>query len=354
MECEKIRERFSSVWENELTSLEEKEIKEHLSSCPGCHREFEKFEKTMQWLQSVEEMEVPDDFLPELHKKMQKPRNKAIAGNTSTGRWFNLPTSVKLPIQAVAMVAIVFLVLYLSKSMPTGIYNVKESKQTSSLPASNERSDRASRDQKILDEDQRPSKMRGEAQRPEDLGQSETPASPKKRMDASPASPLQMKAEAEKEEIPSPKREMIGYDASHLKEQENAKSSSVRPEAAGKDGGGLQKSIVALKPPQEIVLRISDREKVVSHIQELVKQFAGELVTTEGDLFVASLPTGSISEFEKEVVRLGSFPKEDKSFREKQAAGSMRAAPAAKGKGAPGPTIDTEGRTTVRILLIQE
>ncbi len=353
MECEKIRERFSSLWEKELTSLEEKNIREHLSSCPDCRREFEKFERTMKWLQSLEEVEVPDHFLPELHKKMENTRNRFIAEKTSTGRWFNLPISVKLPIQAVAMVAIVFLVLYLSKSMPTGIHNVKESGQTSSLPASTERSDKML-SQKMADEDQRSSRMGAEAQRPKDLGQTETPASAKKSMDASPASPPQMKAGAKKEEIPSPKSEIISYDASDLKEQDNIKSPSVGPEGAGKGGVGLEKSIGASKPPQEIVLRISDRGKVVSQIQELVKQFAGELVTTEGDLFVASLPTGSFSEFEREVVRLGSFPKEDKLFREKQAARSMRAAPAAKGKEAAGRTIDTEGRTTVRILIIQE
>lgn len=351
MDCDKARECFSSLWEEEL--IEEKEIREHLSSCPDCRRELEKFEKTMQWLHSVEEVEVPDGFLPELHEKMEKKRNKSIAEETSTGRWFNLPISVKLPIQAIAMVAIVFLVLYLSKSMPTGIYNVKKSEQTSSLPASTERSDKVL-GQKMADEDQSFSKIGAEAQHPKDIGQTETPAPAKESTDASPASPPQMKADEKKEEIPSSKNEIISQNASDIKEQENAKSQPVRPEGAVKGGVGLEKSVVALKPSQEIVLRISDREKVASQIQELVKQFGGELVATEGNLFVASLPTGSLSEFEKEVAGLGSFPKEDKLFREKQATGSMRAAPAAKRKEAPGRTFDTEGRTTVRILIIQE
>ncbi|HUL37225.1 MAG TPA: zf-HC2 domain-containing protein [Thermodesulfobacteriota bacterium] len=353
MECERIRERFSSLSEKDLTSPEEKEIKEHLSYCPDCRREFEKFQKTMQWLHSVEEVEVPDDFLPELHKKMEKTRDKATAGSISTGRWFNLPISVKLPIQAVAMVAIVFLVLYLSKIMPTGVYPLKESKRTSSVPASIERSDKML-SHKMDDEDQSLSKMRAEAQRPKDLGQAEAPAPAKESMDASPASPPQMKVEAKKEEIPSPKSEIVSYNASDLKEQENAKRLSVRPEGAGKGGVGLEKSIVALKPSQEIILRISDREKVVSRIQELVNQFGGELITTEKDLFVASLPTGSFSEFEKEVAGLGSIPKKDKLFSEKQAVGSMRAAPAVKKKEGPGGGIATVGRTTVRILIIQE
>ena len=72
MDCEKVRDRFSSLWEKELTPLEEKIVKEHLSSCPECRREFERFEKTMRWLHSVGEVEVPEGFLPDLHKKMEE------------------------------------------------------------------------------------------------------------------------------------------------------------------------------------------------------------------------------------------------------------------------------------------
>src|SRR5512135_103452 len=99
MDCERVRDRFSSLWEKELASPEEKNIREHLSSCAECRREFEQFEKTMQWLHSVEEVEVPDGFLPELHKKVEERKTKATLGGRPTGRWFKLPTSVKLPVQ---------------------------------------------------------------------------------------------------------------------------------------------------------------------------------------------------------------------------------------------------------------
>jgi len=66
---------------------------------------------------------------------------------------------------------------------------------------------------------------------------------------------------------------------------------------------------------------------------------------------VASLPTGTFSEFEKEVAELGSSPKEDKLIQKKQAVGSVRAAPGGRG---PKRAADAKGRTTVRILLIQE
>jgi len=353
MDCERVRGRFSSLWEKGLTFLEEKDIRGHLSSCPECRKEFEQFEKTMQWLHSMEEVEVPDGFFPELHKKIEERKTKATPGKRSAGRWFKLPISIKLPAQAVAMVAIVFIVLYLSKMMPTGIYHLKESKQTSSLPTSEQKSEQMLA-HKEADEERKVLERPAETPRVKDVGQVETSAPAKERLDGSPP---QMKAEAKKEEVPSPKSEIIAHRTYDLREQEEAKSLSAEPERAGKGFAAKEKSVVTLKPPQEIVLRISDRGKVVSRLQELVKQFGGEVVATEGNMFVASLPTGTFSEFEKEVAELGSPPKEDKLIQERQAMGSLKAAPAAPGvrrEEAPKRLVDAEGRKTVRILLIQE
>ncbi len=394
MDCKSVRDRFSSLWEKELASADEKEMREHLSSCPECRREFEQFQKTMRWLHSVEEAEVPDGFLPELRKKIEERKNKVTGGERSTGGWFRLPTSVRLPVQAVAMVAIVFLVLYLTKMMPTEIYHMEESKQTSSLPSLERKSDQAlvqkggekeSKDLEKPDETQRPkdvnqiaapapAKERGEAPAPgmkAEGGQKalERPAEIPRLKDADrlgslaptkerpQAPPLQMRAEAKKEEAPSPKSEIVAHQAFDSKEQEKAKAPSAEPEMAGKGLLATKKSVVTSTPPQEIILRISDREKVVSRLQELIKQFKGEVVATEGNMFVASIPTGSFSGFEKEVVELGSTPKADKMLQEKQATGSLRAAPAAsrvKREDAPKHIAGAEGRTTVRILLIQE
>src|SRR5512147_978874 len=112
MNCEKARDRFSSLWEKELAPFEEKVLKEHLSSCLECRREFEQFEKTMGWLRSVGEAEVPEGFLSELYKKRNE-KTGAIPLEKPGGKWFHFPLSFKLPAQAVAMVAVVFLVLYL-------------------------------------------------------------------------------------------------------------------------------------------------------------------------------------------------------------------------------------------------
>jgi len=77
MDCKEVRDRFSSLLERELMPPEEKILREHLSSCSECQRELERFEKTMRWLGSVEEVRLPEGFLPELYKKMEERKRRS-------------------------------------------------------------------------------------------------------------------------------------------------------------------------------------------------------------------------------------------------------------------------------------
>jgi len=113
MECEKIRERFSSLLEGDLDPSEEKALKEHLASCPGCQKDFETFKKTIHWLHSVDEVEAPEGFLAEIYQKIEGRK-----GMGYRQEWIHRLMRFKLPAQAVAMVAILFAVLYITKIIP--------------------------------------------------------------------------------------------------------------------------------------------------------------------------------------------------------------------------------------------
>jgi hypoxanthine-guanine phosphoribosyltransferase len=122
-----------------------------------------------------------------------------------------------------------------------------------------------------------------------------------------------------------------------------------------------EKSIAPSKPPREIALRVSDREKVTSKLHELVKQFGGEIVTSEENMLLVSLPTGSFSGFEKELAGLSLSTNVDKVAAKKQASGSAGATPGRKreevdekNEERAKSVIDQESRTVVRILLIPE
>jgi hypothetical protein len=356
MDCEKVRDRFSSLWEKELTPVEEKIVKEHFSSCPACQREFEQFEKTMRWLHAVGEVEVPDEFLPELHKKMEE-RKRITPDVKATGKWFNFPLSLKLPVQAVAMVAIVFLVLYLTKMMPMEGYRPKETEPTSSPLSLKEKPEQVLA-QKEVEREREVLKTPPEAPRPKSIEQAKTAVPREEGLEADTP---QAKAEAKKAEVPSSNTEVMRDQTFDLKEAARTRVPSSEPEKVEKGLPTQEKLFMASKPPQEIVLRISDREKAISQVLELVKQFGGEIVTAEGNRFLASLPTGSFSEFEKELAELSVSPHAGKVVPKEHVTGSLREMQGVKreqvDKKIKEPVklaTDEERRMIVRIILIQE
>jgi hypothetical protein len=357
MDCEEARDRFSSLWERELTPFEERVVKEHLSSCPECQREFDQFEKTMRWLHSVGEVEVPDEFLPELYKKKEE-RERTISAEKPRGGWFNFPLPFKLPVQAAAMVAVVFLVLYLTKMLPMGVYHPKETGQPSSPLSVGKKSEQVLA-QKEMERVPRALETTPRAPRTKNVEQADAPAPGEEKLKG--AYSPQVEAEAEKAEIPSSKKTVKRYRTVDSKEAARARTSSSEPEEIGKGLISKEESAMAPKPPQEIVLKISDRDKAISQLRELVKQFKGEIVTTEGNRFLASLPASSFSEFEKELVGVSSTGQTDKGMTRKHATGSLRARQEVKKEAMEGKSRETaklatdeESRIVVRILLVQE
>jgi len=357
MDCEKVRDRFSSLREKELAPFEEKMLKEHLSSCPKCQREFEQFEKTMRWLHSAEEVEVPEGFLPELYKKIEEKKG-AIPVKKSGGRWLHFPVSLKLPVQAVAMVAVVFVVLYVTKMAPIDGVRLKETRHPSS-PLSAQGKPEEALVQKEMERERSALETPTETPRPKDVEQAKAPV-PAEGKSEEPSAP-QVKAEAKKREAPARGAEVMGYQAGDTKEAARMEVPSPEPGKMGRELAIQEKSIVASKPPREIILRISDREKVISRLHELVKQFGGEVVATERDIFLASVPTGSFSEFEKELAGLSSSAKTDRLTAKKQTAGSLRFEQGTKkeegeekSKGPANLAADMESRSIVRIVLVQE
>ncbi len=343
MECEKVRDRFSSLWEKELTPSEEKGIKDHLSSCRECRREYEQFEKTMRWLHAAEEVEVPDEFVFDLYKKMEE-RKKITSAQGSRKRWLSFPVPLKLPVQAVAMVAVVFLVLYLTRMMPKPLSTVSSEEKPEQVLA-----------QKEVERERGTPKIAPGAPPPKDVDRAETATTRRERSDA--YAP-QMKAEAKKAEEPGLKTGVMRLGQSES--QEAGRAPSAGPEKFEERLLAEKKSVAATKPFQEIVLRISDRNKAISQLRELVKQFKGEIIATEEKRVLASLPTDSFPEFREKLVDVSSTDT-DKGIARKQAAESLGAlqegkkeALEKKGKEPARLVTDEGSRVVVRILLVQE
>jgi Putative zinc-finger len=357
MDCKKVRDRFSSMWEGELPSAEEKVFKDHLFSCPMCQKEFERFEKTMRWLHSAGEVEVPEGFLPELYKKL-KEEKRAVPGEKLGGKWFHLPISFRLPIQAGAMVVVVFLVLYLTKTIPMEGIRLKAPKQTSSTQSMREKPE-GGLTSKVVKGEPRALELPPEKPHPKDVEQAKAPVP--KEAQSEEASVPQINAEAKKREAPARTTEALGYQTVDSKEVARTNVPSPEPPKIERELAVPEKSRVASKPPQEIILRVSDRKKVIPLLHELVKQFGGEVVTTKGDEFLASVPTGSFREFEKELAGISPSFKADPLIAKKHAKGSLSLDEGAKrkegdekSKGPAKRAADTESQTIVRILVVED
>jgi hypothetical protein len=406
MDCEKAQDRFSSFWEKELSPSEDKALKEHLSSCPKCRKEFEQFAKTMRWLHSAGEVEVPEEFLSEIHKKLEE-KKRAVPGEKGGGRWLHFPMSVKLPAQAVAMVAVVFLVLYLTKMIPTEGIRLQKAKPTPSpfsmeekpeetltrsaapSPTSEREAEKRLPESTLSEplpsvrESHPPEPSRGIGPGVEESAKKEVkdersalgttrevPGSkdveqaradvPREGRSEEALVP-QVKTQAKKREAPARSPEALGYQAVDSKKAARASVPSPETGKIERELASHEKSLMASKPPQEIILKTSDRKRVIPLLHELVRQFGGEVVTTQGDMFLASLPTGSFSEFKKELAGISSSSKTDLLVAKKQATGSLsleegvkREKGDEKSKGPTKLAADTESRTIVRILLVEE
>ena len=345
MECEKVRDRFSSLLEGESNPLEEKAVREHLASCLECQKDYEGFEKTIGWLHSVKDVEAPEGFLSGVFKKMEERKKMGSRSEDAWPGWFHALAQLKLPVQAVAMVAIVFGALYLTKMMPVEKPTLKDVEQTTTFGT--EEKMEAKLAQKEAEKEKEAKPLLSEAPKEKRMGEGVVP---------------EAKEETKSPTHYPPKAKVSTVEAGHTKEADKAEVPSQEVEKAKKDVMSKGVAFLAGKPPQEIVLRVSDQDKALSQLEELVKKFGGELVKKEeANILFASLPTASFAEFKKELEGMSPSKKAEQVAPQKEYTEGMKTSSGVKPKEVlrerkePGsPVVDKESRITVRILLVQE
>ena len=349
MECEKIREKFSSLLEGDLNPSEEKALKEHLHSCSACRKDFETFKKTIHWLHSVDEVEAPEGFLVEIYQK--------IEGRKGVGyrqEWIHRLMRLKLPAQAVAMVAILFAVLYITKMIPMETPRGKNVDVARTAPSEAKTDTRLA--QKEVKTEKQEIALLSKAPRTKEMEQEETPLSGGK--------------EIEKGAIPKERevsRDSVAYlpkaEAPQTKDAEKAESPPSEPGKIGKGVTLERGTSLAAKPPQEIILRVQDQEKAIAQLQGLVKEFGGEISRQEGDIVLAYLPTASYPQFEKKLEGMASPKKAEPAAPQQVAPRASKISPKSKEEESMGKVKEKEmgrsmadqaGRITVRILVVKE
>jgi len=350
MDCESVRDQFSSLLERELSPMEERIVREHLASCLVCQKELEHFEKVIHWLHSTDQVEVPEGFLSKILEKVKDRKIKDPMGKTGRWRWFDKAISLKLPFQAMGMVVVLVLVIYLTKMMPVETPQQKGIEQ----------------EKPALLKDQRVETESTKKEMKKERFVEQPPISP----------PQPQSVELEKQSISEEKRAEVDLIREEAKgeeitaqpppgaplqrETEKVRTPSFSQEKIGEGLVAKKEASPASRIPQEITLRISNREKIFSRFYALVEQFGGEIISAEGNIFLASLPIGSFSEFEKELKGLSSSgkPSEVISRKDDRAATSltptMRSKEIGKRYKETSPMTDKESHIVVRIVLLEE
>jgi Putative zinc-finger len=376
MECEKIRDRFSSLYEGELDPSEEKYLREHLASCSGCQKEFERFSKTMHWLHETEQVEVPDGLLAGIHQKLEDRAREEVRSEKIEREGFLYSVSRRLSVRAVAVVAVVIFVAFLTKSMWLERSRPKEVLEEKA-PVSERFQIAQEKAPGQKGEEKKEMKPSAPMSSPKEARQRE-PIPPEISEGGTETARRDRGAEDLREPIPSaPAPSTKGVERAKPSSEEAGKlESKTPPRGMASDESkpplptekkmetampSKQKVLLPEKPSQELILKTGDQEKALSQVQGLVGQFKGEVAQAEGNSLVATLPAASFPEFQKALARLGSVAGTDKTeLSNKQKDGvalSQQVGVRATGERAVGSARSpaaVQDRVTIRIMILPE
>jgi hypothetical protein len=415
LRCEEVRDRFSALWENELSPSDQAEIRGHLDLCAECREEFARFDRTLRLLHSAEEVDVPEGFLAGVYEKLEERKRGGLAPAAKGRGWLNLPLRLKLPIQAFAMVAVVFLALYLTKMTPfespprvkdatepkSALLEQKKAPAETQTPAPQEKKlDQLSmrqQENRVKEEEasgrlkdaakvhtaQGESTMaadgsRAKAPEPPAVAPSDLPAAPapplKGEMKSSPSFAGKPAKIAEKGEalprpeanVPEDKAElrsgvMATPSASGPKADESLRDSRLMAKKAEEASGAGGTLFSEAKPSREFVVKVKDQKETLSRLEELMKRFGGKVLNTGGNRLLVSLPNSSLSGFESELEKVGSVRRKTASaMASKETAATSGESPVVKRRDAKGKdneadsSVAKEDQVLIQIDLVEE
>ncbi len=113
MECQGIREKLSIYLEGSVTPEEKQWIEKHLDSCDSCRDAFKDLQKTRNLLGNLEEVEPPAWMT---RKIMARVAQQAERRRGIFQRLF-YPLHIKIPIEALAMVFIAVIAVYVYRAV---------------------------------------------------------------------------------------------------------------------------------------------------------------------------------------------------------------------------------------------
>ena len=121
MECDKIHELMSAYLEKTLSPAERERMDEHLKSCPSCAGSLSDLEKTLHYLQGLDEITPPAWLTQQV---MTRVKTESEHAQKSLWKKLFYPLHIKLPIEAAGIVLIAITALYVFQSIEPEIKTV--------------------------------------------------------------------------------------------------------------------------------------------------------------------------------------------------------------------------------------
>lgn len=115
MNCQEIRSLLSKYLEDDLDPDVKNLVEQHLGSCSGCAKELDALRRVISSLGKLEKVEPPFDFLESIHQRFEGPSIARVIL-----RRIFYPPHIKLPIEAVAVVAVTLLVIRIASFISPG------------------------------------------------------------------------------------------------------------------------------------------------------------------------------------------------------------------------------------------
>jgi Putative zinc-finger len=110
--CEDVRELFSARVDDALTADERARLDAHVTSCPECAREWQRFERAVELLRAVEPARAPAGFVDRVLAARPRPWYRRLA------RGLLVPWPVKVPLDAAAIVLVAGLAIVVFQRSP--------------------------------------------------------------------------------------------------------------------------------------------------------------------------------------------------------------------------------------------
>ncbi|MBW2064728.1 MAG: zf-HC2 domain-containing protein [Deltaproteobacteria bacterium] len=305
MECEAIRQYLSEYVDGALDDETRTLVDKHLPGCKGCREELEALKSLVSELGSIESVEPPEDFLDQLHARMDRP-----SCLSRIMRKLFVPMRIKIPLELAGAVAVLVLVF--------SIFNLQQGQLNVGGPA-----DRL-KQEGLVEED---IGKKGKAKAPLTMVQGDIPgrrgaaedkvSAPRSAYEAEVAeSPLEQGAPIEL--VLVMRRKMPGEVPEPLRAK---KAYRVREKAA--------ESFLELEkcPAPASSERIKGKGEPVSELEALIGQLGGRIISIEregaagrSEVVNAEIPSAQVSRLYEELKLLGDLkvPPEAKAGKGKE------------------------------------